>query len=101
MAKNTKKHPISLRLLLLLILAFFVLAGMSITSLIPTERMRYSGGCPSKDIRLSLVLDGQKKINEAREKIEKMNRERQERHSKYPGLSEGCGAGVSYAVYLL
>ena len=67
---------------------------------IPIEKMRYGGGCRSKNNRLSLILDGQEKINNARENVAKMNHDRQERSKLYPMLSDGCSPGLSYTVYI-
>ena len=98
MAKNVKKSLKWSRVLLPL--ALVVLIVIFVAGQIPIEKMRYSGGCPSGDNRLSLILDGQEKISKAREEVNKMNLDRQERRKKYPALSDGCGPGLSYAVYI-
>lgn len=98
MAKNVKKSLLWSRLVPPL--TFAVLIVILVVGQIPIERMRYSGGCISKDKRLSLVLDGPEKIIKAREEVNKMNLDRQERHKKYPALMVGCDLGLSYAVYI-
>lgn len=84
----------------ILLVAFTVLGLILAARQIPLERISYSGGCRSTDNRLSLILDGQGKVSRAREEVEKMNREREERQNKYPGLSDGCSPGLSYSVYI-
>lgn len=102
MAKKSVKEYIKRPrgwMLLVVVLSAFIL--ITFFTQIPIERMRYSGGCPSKDNRLSLILDGQQKVQQAREKIDQMNSKREERLRSNPILEGGCSQGLSYAVYIL
>jgi hypothetical protein len=99
MAKGNVKKSLNW-LKVLLLLATVALIVIFSARQIPIEEIRYSGGCGSEDIRLSLILDGQEKVSKAREEIKKMNLDRQERRNALPGLSDGCSPGLSYAIYI-
>lgn len=102
MTKKAVKRSLK-RSKLLWVVAFIVFATLVLiaASLIPIEKMSYSAGCRSNDNRLSLILDGQQTVSQAREKIEKMNQEREEKRKRLSPLSDGCSPGLSYTVYVL